>query len=812
MAYRENHYDQNMAYLLCRIDVKNREEEILDANGKCLELFECGSLAELKSYCEDYIYNAIYEDDKPRVNHKKDECVSNEHFIMQHSLFRIVTKNGNVKWVDAYVNLNDMVSQGLVYHMFIDDISDKLANISVDSGVEKAIQEYKINYDSSHQMNKLIDLLTEEYYGIFRLDLTSGLVIPVRYSSVLGNEPDNLGAEAIDSMDSLKEYLVYGMDDDEAKRITEALQVENIRISLWDEGKCTQTYRWRDYSGDRFFSLNFIGVDNPPYDHVVVGITDITEVKRIEIENRKNSRIVEALSDDYTAVFYVDVERETVRLYRAEDDVKKRFGHLLEGQASFDDMVKAYINREAYIKKDDDAYKYLNYEKLRDDVNKKGIVTFNYTRILNGEKRQYRLKAVKIEENGEYKGIVLGFRDVDDEYRKDLETQLILRAALEEAKHASSSKSNFLFNMSHDIRTPMNAILGFVSLAQNEMDNPDKLTDYLSKIEKSGKHLLGLINDVLDMARIESGKVELNESVLDLRTHYNETVDMFKIDMDKKNITFNHSLEIIDDVVKADSLRTKQIVLNLIGNALKYTKEGGTIWFEIKQRNPAQNGYAIYEIHVRDTGIGMSEEFQKHLFDLFERENRSSVTGVQGTGLGLAITKRLVELMNGEVSCESTLGKGTEFICSIRLKVANADSIIEDEEELDLSALKGKKVLLVEDNDLNREIAKSVLEEVGMIVEEATDGTIAVEILGKKKSTTYDVVLMDIQMPYMDGYKATRIIRNAEVRTKGHVPIIAMTANAFEEDKKKAFEAGMDAHIAKPVEIKELYKELIRLS
>ena len=401
---------------------------------------------------------------------------------------------------------------------------------------------------------------------------------------------------------------------------------------------------------------------------------------------------------------------------------------------------------------------------------------------------------------------------MDDEYRKDLETQLILRAALEEAKHASSSKSNFLFNMSHDIRTPMNAILGFVALAQNETDNPDKLLDYLDKIEKSGQHLLGLINDVLDMARIESGRIDLHEAPFDLEEQFNETVDMFGIDMDKKGLKFKSNLNITDKIVDADSLRTKQIMLNLLGNALKYTKEGGTVTFKIKQKTSNKNGFAIYQISVKDTGIGMSKDFQKHLFDLFERENRSAVTGVQGTGLGLAITKRLVELMNGEITCNSSLGKGTEFKCTIRLKVVDADYVEEEEEKIDLSLLEGKKVLLVEDNDLNREIARTILEEVGMVVEEATDGTVAVDMLGKKERSDYDVVLMDIQMPYMDGYKATRIIRNAEVRTKGHVPIIAMTANAFEEDKAKAFEAGMDAHIAKPVDTKELYRELVRLS
>ena len=228
------------------------------------------------------------------------------------------------------------------------------------------------------------------------------------------------------------------------------------------------------------------------------------------------------------------------------------------------------------------------------------------------------------------------------------------------------------------------------------------------------------------------------EAPFDLEEQFNETVDMFGIDMDKKGLKFKSNLNITDKIVDADSLRTKQIMLNLLGNALKYTKEGGTVTFKIKQKTSNKNGFAIYQISVKDTGIGMSKDFQKHLFDLFERENRSAVTGVQGTGLGLAITKRLVELMNGEITCNSSLGKGTEFKCTIRLKVVDADYVEEEEEKIDLSLLEGKKVLLVEDNDLNREIARTILEEVGMVVEEATDGTVAVDMFSSILICTID--------------------------------------------------------------------------
>ncbi|MCR4610526.1 MAG: response regulator [Lachnospiraceae bacterium] len=669
----------------------------------------------------------------------------------------------------------------------------------------------KLSSSYKYDWNEIVDVLSEQYHFIVILNLESGSVIPVRYNTSMSSQDEVEQLQNVTTVDELKEYLGFGMSIEEYSRLEDTLDFDNIRMGLWDDGRFSRTFKWTGFNEKHYYELKVIGLDEAPYKEIVVGVLDVTESMLKEVQNRKNSRMVEALSDDYVAIFFADIKDETLRLYRCADEVVGRYGNLFQGKHTYSEVIHTYIDKCVEVSEDDTINKYINFKAFRDEVDKNNILSFVYTRVFENETRQYRVKAVKIEEDGEFLGIVLGFCDVEDEYRKDKETQAMLQDALEEAKHASASKSNFLFNMSHDIRTPMNAILGFAYLAGKEVDNPEKLLSYLQKIESSGRHLLGLINDVLDMARIENGRIELHETSVNLEENFNETVDMFRLDMNKKYLTFKYSLDIKDKMVWADGLRLRQIVFNLLGNSLKYTKEGGTVWFDMKQLPSDKNGIASYEITVRDTGIGMSEEFQKHLFELFEREDRMSVNGVQGTGLGLAITKRLVELMNGTIHCQSEIDKGTTFVCLVRLKVSDSDDVNTTSDELDMSLLEGKRVLLVEDNDLNREIAKTLLEEVGIIVDEATDGAVAVEMLGAK-SNTYDVVLMDIQMPYMDGYKATRMIRNNELRTKSHIPIIAMTANAFEEDKRKALEAGMDAHIAKPVDMTELFREMIRLS
>lgn len=372
--------------------------------------------------------------------------------------------------------------------------------------------------------------------------------------------------------------------------------------------------------------------------------------------------------------------------------------------------------------------------------------------------------------------------------------------------------------MSHDIRTPMNAIIGFTALAMTHIDNKERVQGYLEKISASGKHLLSLINDVLDMSRIESGRVHIEETECNLPEVMQEIRNMLAMEMQSRNLEFHIDMEnVADGQMICDRLRLNQILLNLLGNAMKFTAPGGSISVWIVEEPEEDGDKAIYEFHVKDTGIGMSEEFQKHIFEPFERERSSTVSGVQGTGLGMAITKNLVEMMGGTISVFSKKDVGTEFTVRLPLKKVSegqAETAFKGEEENSpaiRTSIKGKRILLVEDNELNREIAREILGEAGLLVEEAEDGSVALDRLLEKGPGYYSLVLMDIQMPVMDGYTAAQAIRNFEDKELADIPIIAMTANAFEEDKRKALGMGMNAHVAKPIDVKQLLDAMERI-
>lgn len=384
-----------------------------------------------------------------------------------------------------------------------------------------------------------------------------------------------------------------------------------------------------------------------------------------------------------------------------------------------------------------------------------------------------------------------------------------LSEALEKANIANRSKTKFLFNMSHDIRTPMNAILGFSMMAEKYIDDKNRALDSLSKLNSAGKHLQRLINDVLDMSRIESGKMTFDLKPHHIPTLLKDTKEMFAMEMQKKDIEFTVSWEIEDEVAYLDRLHMDQVELNLVSNALKYTPEGGKVTYTIKQINKPEEGYATYQGIVKDTGIGMSKEFCSHVFEAFERERTSTVDGIQGTGLGLAITKSLLEQMDGDIICRSEKGVGTEFIFTVTFKTGTMEDLPAKVDNLaGKTDFAGKRILLVEDNELNREIANDILEEFGFIMETAEDGDIAVEMVENSQPGHYDLILMDIQMPRMDGFQATRQIRSINDRELATIPIIAMTANAFAEDRQNAIEAGMNEHIAKPIDVPKLISVL----
>ena len=393
-----------------------------------------------------------------------------------------------------------------------------------------------------------------------------------------------------------------------------------------------------------------------------------------------------------------------------------------------------------------------------------------------------------------------------------------LEQAVDMANEANRAKTVFLNNMSHDIRTPMNAIVGFTHLAESHIEDTKQVENYLGKIATSSELLLSLINDVLDMSRIESGKIQIEETVVHLPDIIRDLITIIQPEADEKKLELQiHVTDLAQEDVLCDPLRLNQVLINIVGNAIKYTEPGGRISIELKQKETARPGYADYEFCVRDTGIGMSKEFLGHIFEAFSREETQSVQNTQGTGLGMSIAKHIVDLMGGTIEVESTLGKGTDFTVRLSLKIAesersaeNPDMQVAASEQTGIeeqSMFHGKRILLAEDNKLNQEIAVTVLQEAGFDVEVADDGAIAVEKLRQAEAGYYDVVLMDIQMPNMNGYQAARTIRALDHPLAG-IPIFAMTANAFAEDKEQARAAGMNGHIAKPIDIKILMNTL----
>lgn len=380
------------------------------------------------------------------------------------------------------------------------------------------------------------------------------------------------------------------------------------------------------------------------------------------------------------------------------------------------------------------------------------------------------------------------------------------QAMLEEASRA---KTVFLSNMSHDIRTPMNAIVGFTDLALNNVNDVKEVQNCLENIKTAGDHLLSLINDVLDMSRIESGKIKVENAPCNLKVLFADLRGMIIGSINDKALTYEEDYSgIIDENVLCDRLRINQVLINCIGNSIKFTPAGGSVSIKVVQKK-AEDDESIYSFIVSDTGIGMKKEFLKNIFEPFERERNSTISKTQGTGLGMAITKNLVDMMGGNISVESEPGKGTKFTIDIRMKViAPEEVIVERNDELDvpsmLEHLKDKRFLVVDDNTVNRLIVKRILEDKGIIIEEADSGKAAIERLNDVSKPAVNLVFMDIQMPEMDGYETTDNIRHNGVDTVRDIPIIAMTANAFEEDRKLAMEHGMNAHVAKPFKLDNL--------
>lgn len=524
-----------------------------------------------------------------------------------------------------------------------------------------------------------------------------------------------------------------------------------------------------------------------------------------EKELNRQAYVLRVLSKEYSSVYYVDLEENTGVPMRVSDVMTELYGIELNHTYSFKEVYRNYITSTVVPEQVDELLRFSDFDYLREKLRENDSFTYLYRIIRGGREIYAQLRIARFENDKEIRHIVLGFAIVDDEVRGEQEKQRALKEALAQAENANRAKTVFLNNMSHDIRTPMNAIIGYTNIAMKR-DIPPEVKDCLEKIRESSDHLLTLINDVLDISRIESGKTMLNLDPVDITKITDVVLDITNGFLTNRDVTLKVKRDSPGSLyVMADSVKIREVLVNILSNAVKFTEDGGSITFEAvcRQKEGCDKAEVVYR--VSDTGIGMSEEYLEHVFDEFSQEEYGARTQYKGTGLGMAISKRYVELMGGTITAESQKGRGSVFTVELTFELAENGGEREAIVPVKQTDLKGVRVLLAEDNDLNAEIAIIQLEELGMLVTRAKDGREAVEKFAESPEGAFDLILMDIMMPNMNGYEATAAIRNLEGRPDGAaIPIIAMTANAFAEDIRASLDAGMNAHVAKPIVMEDL--------
>ena len=517
-------------------------------------------------------------------------------------------------------------------------------------------------------------------------------------------------------------------------------------------------------------------------------------------------RILSAVTDDFVFLVEVDVKTRIEKIFFVSKGPHPQWSD--KKTHKYDESIKEYAD---VVVAPEDRKRFLEVTEFNALMeyfkNNDNEFIIEYDVIVNGGRRRYQGKFTLSLQDPEGAKIYVGVRDITLIEEERTEYNRKLMSALAQAEEANKGKSYFLFNMSHDIRTPLNAIIGYSELAKNHLDEKEVLDDYIYKIQTCGRQLLGLIGDVLDMAKIESGNLEISEKPCLCQDLMSDIMISVNESAKKKGLEFEASGNACHSTILCDKVKVQKILLNILSNAVKYTPQGGKISLSVQEKIREDEGLSDFTFVVKDNGIGISKEFLPYIFNSFSRERNATISGVSGTGLGMTITKRLVDAMGGKIEVESQQNMGTTVTVSITFSrlvglEEKRDEIIPD------AFLKGIRVLLVEDNEINGEIASEMLRELKVNVDLVTNGKECIDALLEKDAGYYDLVLMDIQMPVMDGYEATRIIRRFSDKDKRLIPVIAMTANAFEEDKQKAFQSGMNGHLAKPVEMRHLIQAL----
>lgn len=656
-----------------------------------------------------------------------------------------------------------------------------------------------------YSLGEIGSALALSYTGIFVIDINTDSYIKLRSDEVLDGFFGDKGTYSKD----LLYYIIHSVAPEYRDDAMQLLAPETvIQILSADIPVIEKEFRTINVYGDHWsvLAVSAMDVNDENNCRFLLTVRDVTARKKKDEENRhelqKSQEILQVLTTNTSEVFMI-VDTQTQCLDFLSENVERLYG-VKTPEISYTDDDMLYFKDLAVSK--------AIAQRIKKEWDFKSPYHISYIPVVNpvtNEKLWLSMHLYSVIVGGYNKSIII-LNDVTDEKRQNEAISL----ALEDARQANSAKSSFLSNVSHDIRTPLNAIIGMTTLAYRHIDDKSRVRECLDRIELSSGNLLRLMNDILDIGRIESGRLYLNKSSFCISDMIDEVVAMLQPQAEAKGVGFKVSChDVFETQLFTDYVQMEKVLTNIIGNAVKYTNSGGSVEFEVSQVESEKEGKVNCHFIVRDTGIGMKKEFLPNMFEVFIKERPSMTSSEKGYGLGMAITKSIVDLMSGTINVESEYGVGTTFtvILPVELPIKSSNELQHKRHGNADASFEGMCLLLAEDNDTNIEIATLLLNDMGAVVEVAKDGQIAVDKYKNSREGYYDAILMDVQMPNKNGYEAVMEIRQFEKGTGGHIPIVAMTANAFSEDVSKALSVGMDAHISKPVDYVALSDILVHL-
>ncbi|MBR2528339.1 MAG: response regulator [Blautia sp.] len=908
-------------------------EELVYANKAVCEIYGCDSLEDFRTFSGFSFQGMVHPEDYQRVSTSIKNQMSDNHSDLDFVEYRIIRKDGRTRWVEDYGHYIRLDDQNGLYYVFITDTTDKHERAESDKALRSAVIEALTKaYDSVW----LINDVESESFDLFRIDKEMEHLLPAHV------------AVKIKKFSEAFAFYSQLVLEEDRQRFLDEVKPEIIVSNTDNKAIYSIPFRRVFEDGIRFYRLEFAKVGLPGGKAgIVAGFKNVDEEVRKDqqIQRSLNQRaaVIEALTQVYDSVWLIsDIQTQRFELYRIDE----KMTHILPAQEAV--KINRYYDAFVFYSKlvlEEDRQQFLEAvtpEKIIHNTQNKLIYSVPFRRVFENEIRYYRVEFAKLDLGNDEINIVTGFKDVDEEVRKDLQIRQALQEAIDAANASNSAKSDFLSSMSHDMRTPMNGIIGMTTIAINHLDDRERVADCLKKITDSSNHLLSLINEVLDMNKIESGKVELQEEEFCLAELIDGMLAMTRSQMQAHEHSFRVNIVNVEhEQLIGDSRRIEQVFVNIMSNAIKYTPNGGKISLSVRETPTSMPGFGHYQFIFEDNGYGMTEEFLKHLFEPFARANDKQTAGIQGTGLGMAITRNIVRMMGGDIDVESTYGEGSKFTVTMYLKLQNTERIdfasflnlhilvadddpvccestcellgdmgmnsewvlsgkaavdrvkirqeqgrdffaaiidwklpdqggvetvrqirrlvganmpiiifsaydwtqIEQEareagassfiskplfrtklanlfhslvnnhptedleaplRKLEEMGLEGRRVLLAEDQELNAEIATDFLEMTGVEVDWAKDGEEAVKLLAASADGYYSMIFMDVQMPNMNGYEATKAIRAMNRPYAKKIPIVAMTANAFAEDALRCKQAGMNDHIAKPIDVEVL--------